>query len=311
MKDNLIYNLKYRHSIIKYANNYGVTRASMNFNVSRSFIYKLKSRYDGSLESLAPLSRRPHSHPNSQTTDEINMIKNHLRRTPNISLVVLWVRLKRKGYKRSITTVYRTLLKLGLRTNPPKPPKNKHIPYDPTSFPGERIQVDVKFVPNDSIVSNKYNKKYYQYTAIDEFSRYRVIKIYDEKSTYTSLLFLKHIIKKFPFKITCIQTDNGTEFTNRFLSHKPYKTLFESKLEELGINHRLIKPYTPRHNGKVERSHRKDKNLFYTRRFLDINDLNLQLVKYVREYNNFPMRPLGWLSPIEYLNKYNNKGESD
>ncbi|MDL2292963.1 hypothetical protein LJC17_05195 [Acholeplasma sp. OttesenSCG-928-E16] len=91
----------------------------MNFSVSRSFIYKLKSRFDGSDDSLLPLSRKPHSHPNQQSIYEVDMIRNYIKRTPNISLVTLWVRLRRAGYKRSMTTIYRTLLKLGLRTNPP------------------------------------------------------------------------------------------------------------------------------------------------------------------------------------------------
>ncbi|MDL2292964.1 DDE-type integrase/transposase/recombinase [Acholeplasma sp. OttesenSCG-928-E16] len=187
----------------------------------------------------------------------------------------------------------------------PKPPKNVPKLYDPTTFPGQRIQIDVKFVLSSCIIDNPHNHKYYQYTAIDEFTRFRVLKIYKEHSTYSSKLFIDFCIKRFPFDIKCIQTDNGPEFTNKYLSADPKPSLFEATLMSLGISHKLIKPYTPRHNGKVERSHRKDKNLFYTRKFLDENDLRVQLRNYVREYNNFPMRPLGWLSPLEYLKKYN------
>ncbi|NMA05359.1 MAG: transposase family protein [Acholeplasmataceae bacterium] len=308
MNDNLLNNINYRHSILKYANRFGVTKASYNFNVSRSFIYKLKNRYDGSIDSLKPYSRKPHSHPNMQSKDEIDMIRNYLRRTPNISLVVLWVRLKRAGYTRSITTVYRTLIKLGLKTNPPSKPKKVRREYDKTTFPGQRIQIDIKYVPDECIIDNPNGHKYYQYTAIDEFSRYRVLKIYKEKSTYTSTLFLRYCIRKFPFDIKCVQTDNGMEFTNRFISDK--QSLFELELNKLSIAHKLIKPYTPWHNGKVERSHRKDNNYFYTKTYINENDLTKSLTKYVREYNNFPIRPLGWLSPIEYIDKYT-KGELD
>ncbi|MBE5806046.1 MAG: CHAP domain-containing protein [Clostridiales bacterium] len=88
-------------------------------------------------------------------------------------------------------------------------------------------------------------------------------------------------VKKFPFKIEEIQTDNGFEFTNRLsynTSIRDRKTLFENKLEELGIRHKLIKPYTPRHNGKVERSHRKDQERFYYKKVLhkvywDMNEI--------------------------------------
>ena len=61
--NNFISDLKYRHSIIKYANRFGVTRASDHFNVSRSFIYKLLKRFDGTLDSIKPVSKRPHKSP--------------------------------------------------------------------------------------------------------------------------------------------------------------------------------------------------------------------------------------------------------
>ena len=64
----------------------------------------------------------------------------------------------------------------------------------------------------------------------------------------------------------------------------------------------MIKPYTPRHNGKVERSHRKDNEYFYaTRKFYSFDDFKKQLKHYNRSYNNFPMCPLGWVSPKETL----------
>ena len=111
------------------------------------------------------------------------------------------------------------------------------------------------------------------------------------------------MIKKFPFAIECVQTDNGTEFTNRLLpkgNDKP--TLFERELQRLGIRHKLIRPYTPRHNGKVERSHRKDNEEFYaSHRFFSFEDFKTQLAIRERAYNNFPMRPLSWRSPKQVL----------
>ena len=79
-------------------------------------------------------------------------------------------------------------------------------------------------------------------------------------------------------KLECVQTDNGTEFTNRFTSNRDRPTLFEQLLKQRGIVHKLIRPYTPRHNGKVERSHRKDNEYFYaTHRFYSLNDFKKQL----------------------------------
>lgn len=174
------------------------------------------------------------------------------------------------------------------------------------TFPGERIQIDVKTVPSKCIVGNF---KLYQYTAIDEYSRIRYLQIYEEKSTYTSYMFLQEVVKRFPFRIYTVRTDNGVEFTKRLISNKVNnKTIFEYGLEKFKIRHDLIKPYTPKHNGKVERSHRKDNERFYaTHCFYSLEDANKQLKVYLNEYNNFPMQPLNWKSPNEVLRDYLNK----
>ena len=151
-------------------------------------------------------------------------------------------------------------------------------------------------------------ERYYQYTAIDEYTRLRVIWFAKEHSTYESSRFIEVMIKKFPFEIEEVQTDNGFEFTNRLNSNKSKrneKTMFEKKLEEKGIRHKYIKPYTPRHNGKVERSHRKDQERFYYNKiFFSFEDLVNRAKYWIKEYNNFPMRPLKWLSPKEKYLEY-------
>lgn len=104
-------------------------------------------------------------------------------------------------------------------------------------------------------------------------------------------------------RVECVQTDNGFEFTNRFSnSKKDLPALFEQTAARLGIRHKLIRPYTPRHNGKVERSHREDQKRFYnTHRFFSLADFGAQLAAHQNRSNNLPMRPLGWLSPKEKL----------
>ncbi|MCD8382116.1 MAG: integrase core domain-containing protein [Clostridiales bacterium] len=106
--------------------------------------------------------------------------------------------------------------------------------------------------------------------------------------------------------IECIQTGNGAEFTNQLNSKSTKRqTLFEHTLAELGICHRLICPYTPRHNGKVERSHRKDNEYFYaSHKFYSFEDFKKQLAVWERKYNNFPMRPLFWRSPKDVLSAF-------
>lgn len=175
-------------------------------------------------------------------------------------------------------------------------------------YPGERVQVDVKYVPSKSLTKEvkETEGRYYQYTAIDEYTRKRVLWASKEQSTSASTEFIKVIVKKFPFKIECIQTDNGFEFTNRLNPQRTKnKTKFEKKLEELGIRHKLIKPKTPRHNGKVERSHRKDQERFYYNKiFCSFEDFKNRLKYLEKEYNNFPMKPLKWKSPNEKYLEY-------
>lgn len=138
------------------------------------------------------------------------------------------------------------------------------------TFPGERVQIDVKRVPASCIAAK--NLRLFQYTAIDEFSRLRFLAAYDEQSTFSSADFLKKAVAFFArkgIKVKCVQTDNDFEFTNRFCSKNTNRlSLFETTAAALGIPHKLIRPYTPRHNGKVERSHREDQKIFYdTHRF--------------------------------------------
>ena len=269
--------INFKQSVIKYSYKHGVTAASIVYKLHRKTIYRWREKYDGTLKSLANKSRRPHRSPNTHTESEIKMIKDYKNKNKDTGLVVLWVKLRKAGYTRS---------------------------------PGQRVQVDVKYVPMKCLTKElkEQGERYFQYTAIDEYTRMRVLWFAKEHSTYESSQFIDEIIKKFPFKIEEIQTDNGFEFTNRLsynTSIRDRKTLFESKLEDLGIRHKLIKPYTPRHNGKVERSHRKDQERFYYKKvFCSFEDLVNRAKYWIKEYNNFPMRPLKWLSPREKYLEY-------
>ena len=279
--DKITQTMQYRQSLIRYAEKYGVTKAAIRYRTNRQYIYRWKKRYDGTLQSLADRSHRPHSHPKQHTEAELKLIQDMRRRNPNTGLVVFWVKLP----------------------NPKYIPK----PYEQMQYPGQRVQIDVKFVPSACLVGDAAGQKFYQYTAIDEYSRFRYLEAFEEHSTYSSSEFVKHLIKMFPYAIECIQTDNGLEFTNRLCSGNPKQTLFEKTLAELGIQHKLIKPYTPRHNGKVERSHRKDNEEFYaSHTFFSFQDFKTQLARRQRQYNNFPMRPLAWRSPLQVLSAFPN-----
>ncbi len=296
----------YRQALIKYSNRYTVTKAARRYKTTRQYIYYWKNRYDGSLKSLHDKSRRPHYHPTERTLSELKLIKDMRRRNPNDGLVVFWVKLRQRGYTRHVSSLYRTMIRMNLKLNPKKKKKRKVKKYIQMTYPGERIQVDVKHVPTKCLVNDLNGTKLYQYTAIDEFTRLRYLEIFDELSTYSSKQFLVNMVKYFPFTIKTVRTDNGIEFTNRLgNSTNPQPTLFERTLKELNIAHDYIKPYTPRHNGKVERSHRKDNERFYNvKTFYSIKDIRGEVKKYLRSYNNFPMAPLNWNSPKQFYVNY-------
>ena len=304
--------LCFRQSVVLYSQRNSVFSAIRKFGISRATIYRWRKIYDRTLDSLAERSRRPHSHPNQHTPEELKLISDMRRRNPEAGLVVFWVKLMQRGYNRSIPSLWRVLKRLTLL--PVKPPNPKYIakPYEKMLYPGQRVQIDVKVVPKSCIVPNAdgLQERFFQYTAIDEYSRFRFIMAFKEQSTYSSVQFLNALITVFPFKIECVQTDNGSEFIKSFDERKKGRSsFFEARLKELGIRHKLIRPFTPRHNGKVERSHRKDNEYFYaTHKFYSFDDFSKQLAVHLKRYNSFPLRPLAWKSLKQYVSDYLNLG---
>jgi transposase InsO family protein len=159
-------------------------------------------------------------------------------------------------------------------------------------LPGHRVQLDVKFIAPLS----GSRRKHYQFTAIDDCTRLRVLRIYPKLNQTTAIQFLDYVLERLPFRVEVIQTDNGVEFGASFHWH----------VLDKGIGHVYIKPRTPRLNGKVERSHRIDAEEFY--RLLDgvvIDDTKLFNDK-LREWEDFYNyhRPHGGLdgqTPYERL----------
>lgn len=175
------------------------------------------------------------------------------------------------------------------------------------------MQIDVKFVEplpgsgkNQAAVKPTDRRgKFYQYTAIDDCTRLRVLKIYPKNNQKTAIQFLDYVLSQLPFAVETIQTDNGAEF----------KAAFHWHVLDKGINHTYIKPATPRLNGKVERSHRIDAEEFY--RLLDgvvIDDINIfnARLKEWQDYYNFD-RPHGGLdgqTPYERLRQKTKPSEA-
>ena len=173
--------------------------------------------------------------------------------------------------------------------------------------PGELIEIDVKYVPGKIA-----GKRYYQYTAIDTASRWRYLTIYEEQSTYYSIVFLESVIRLFPHRIHAIKTDNGSVFTNYYLGTNKRSDVSIKTIHALdkfctinNIIHYLIDPGKPAQNGTVERSHRSDQESFYDEnKFTSIADLKKKLRKWNIYYNNLEHCGLEGKTPNEFLAKY-------
>ena len=136
------------------------------------------------------------------------------------------------------------------------------------------------------------------HTVIYKASRERFINAFSEQSSYSSVEFVKMAIKHFGYQPKIIQTDNGFEFTHFREARRTHP--FDLYCQKQGIVHQLIYPRTPRHNGKVKRSHRNDNERFYARlSFYSYEDLLVQMKRYLYKSNRLPMQTLGWLTPME------------
>jgi transposase InsO family protein len=208
------------------------------------------------------------------------------------------------NYKRTVTALYRLLRREGIIPPPTKHRRRKPKPYEAILVPGERFQIDVKHVPKVCLAGALSRKRLYQYTAIDECTRWRYLAIYDELSAWNSVHFVKELQKRFPFEIECIQTDNGSEFTSVFQG-STHPSAFEAYLATEGIRHKRIAPATPRHNGKVERSHRSDQERFYSgNKFYSLRYIKERLGRYLRESNRRPLIAHNWKSAHQMLLAY-------
>ena len=293
------------YAVNLYRHGYPVSFVCRRYKISKSSLMRWNKKFDGSKESLIDKSHRPLTrHPNAHTELELKWIKDLIRRNPHISMSELYGKLRtERGYSRTAPSLFRVLRKLGFYVEKEKHEKYTPKKYDTPTDIGIKWQMDVKYVPIECY-SGTTPDKFYQYTVIDEASRERFIYPYKEQSTYSTIDFVKRAIIYFGYKPKIIQTDNGQEFTYTMKTDKihPLDILCSS----LDIHHQLIRPRTPRHNGKVERSHRNDQNRFYNYlKFYSYEDLKIQMKAYLNRSNNIPMQVLGWLTPIQQRNKIN------
>jgi transposase InsO family protein len=285
------------------------------YGITRQAFYLWRRRYEaGGRDALRDRSRRPQSCPHETSTEIVGKII-YLRQNYHFGPTKIAMYLKRyHDIQISDSGVWRILKRLGMNRLPASQrykPKDRRWKRYEKQLPGHHVQIDVKFIApigaspqasrpgaatRPAAAIRAPAKKYYQYTAIDDCTRLRVLRIYDTNNQKTAIQFADYVIARLPFQVDTIQTDNGAEFQSAFHWH----------VLDRGIRHRYIKPATPRLNGKVERSHRIDAEEFY--RLLDgvmIDDTKLFNDK-LTEWENFynyhrPHGGLGGQTPYERL----------
>ena len=281
---------------------HAVSRMSRYYRVGVKTLYGWLKKWDGTWQSLLPRSHRPHHHPKEHTQEEIDLIIEEMREEKLPPPLLLFQELRERGYTRSYGGLKRFLRKH--IAAPPAPLEHSEKPqvYEGGSYPGERVQIDVKYVPKKCL----YGEKLYQYTLIDECSRWCYREIWAEHSAYASAQFLRHAAAVAPFRIKEVQTDNGHEFTNALFGAKADDpTRFEEAMKELGIAYRRIRPGTPKHNGRVERQHGLDMKRFYkNQHFSSIDDARRKIADYNIWSNTRIKVCLNFLSPIQFIHVF-------
>ena len=223
------------------------------YGISRQIFYTWKRRYDAhGLDGLRDRSHRPHVSPGTTRTEVVGKII-YLRQHYHFGPAKIAMYLARyHDISISQSGVWRILKRLDLNRLPASQRYKRHDRrwrrYE-KPLPGHRVQLDVKFIA--PLPGSR--RKHYQFTAIDDCTRLRVLRIYPQLNQKTAIQFADYVLERLPFRVEVIQTDNGAEF----------QSLFHYHLLDRGISHDYIKPRTPRLNGKVERSHRIDNEEFY------------------------------------------------
>jgi transposase InsO family protein len=274
-----------------------VARTCRHFGISRRAFYKWKRRYaDHGDAGLCDRPRRPNTSPRATPKDVVSKIL-YLRQNYHFGPSRIADYLKR-FHQLAIATssVHRILGAHGMNRLPAnqkhRPHKQRWQRYEKAQ-PGHRLQLDVKFL--ERIPGTR--KRLFQFTAIDDCTRIRVLKVYDACNQTTAIKFIDEVLRRLPFRVLVVQTDNGAEFQSRFHWH----------LEKRDVRHVYIRPRTPHLNGKVERSHRVDDQEFY--QLLDKNgvttDIHLfnEKLREWEDYYNYhrPHGALNGQTPYERL----------
>ena len=288
--------LQYRKKIqvLKLAQDMGSNSyAYETFGITKTTFYNWKKKFDQDGEKgLLRKKRESNTYYNSLDSKVVDLILKLRAQHKLGSWRIKWYMERYHGINVSESSVYRTLKRHNTKPLDRKTTRRAmHTKRYSKETPGHHVQIDVKFIILNRDSGQKIKR--FQYTAIDDATRIRALKVYEKHNQISSIDFVNHVVDKFPFRINTIQTDNGHEFQSKFHWH----------VQDLGMRHRFIKPGTPQHNGKVERSHLTDKMEFYQLlEYKDDVDLNKKINDWEQFYNfNRPHGAFKGKTPYEVL----------
>jgi len=285
------------------------------YGIHRSRFYYWKKRMDlansgkgrGYAKSLrlVAYSRRPYTNPKSYSEEVVSLIIKIRKRT-NRGAEHIWFILRDKyGFFVSVTGIYKVLKREKL-IKQRKGRKKPFLHYEaPKYLPGEKIQIDVKYVKLEDEKARRLKQKYrwvYQYTAIDVATGIKCKLIYENIGPDSSVDFLGKVRLFYPFLIKIIQTDNGIEFTYRLHPEIQIEHKFTTQCRLYGYEHQMIAPAYPRANSHVERTHRIDKEEVYNGKNFSslqkLNKINLTSLKYFNEKR--PQKTKHFMPPLKF-----------
>lgn len=283
----------------KHENNVSLT--ARHFGLDRGTVRIWRNRFKKyGLPGLNDQSRRPH-HTRKPTTpiEIVNEAVRVRKQYPAWSKYKIKAILKTKGIKVSDSTIGRIIKRRGLIDKKISTKKKKAAKHPRRRFPrglkivnpGDLVQIDSKYI---MLVGGR---KFYQLTAIDVLTKTRVLQCCTSLSSRNGAKFLNHCLKKFPFQIKAVQTDNGSEFL------KEFNRLCNQKK----IIHYFIYPRHPKQNSYVESSHSSDEREFYKQgnKYSDLRVMQAKLTDWETIWNTIrPHESLNQITPYEYLNKW-------
>lgn len=285
---------------------YGISRSMFYYWKNRVFLESSDGKHKTSKKNrLISYSRRPKTNPREYPETVIKLILKIRRRT-NRGAEHIWFILKDKyAIHVSVTGVYKVLKRNGM-IKERKGNRNTNKTYEaPKYLPGEKVQIDIKYVKLVDEIAAKLGKKYrwvYQYTSVDVATGIKCKLIYESHDGQASIDFLSKVRLFYPFPIQVIQTDNGFEFTWRLHPNITETHPFTLQCQLYGYKHYLIPPAYPRANSHVERTHRIDEEEVYRSRtftsLAQLTKINLQSLKYFNEKR--PQKTKHFLSPLQF-----------